>query len=155
MFVFLQHKHPRTFGQDKSITIFGKWPRGALRFVIPRLRQRADHRVALDNSFGYRRIHSPGNKYRLHARLNVLIRITDRVSRRSAARGHHMTVAAETKLHADLAGNRPHGAAGDAKNADLLFFPAVPQAIHLFGEFLRAAAGAQNYSDFALLVDRH
>ena len=66
-----------------------------------------------------------------------------------------MAVSAETKTHADFAGNRSHGSARNTKQADLFFLAAVPQAVHLLGKFLRSAAGAKNDSDLALLFNRH
>src|SRR3954462_4745651 len=42
VFVLFEDKHPRAFGKNKAIAIGGKWSRGALRLIIPRLCQRAN-----------------------------------------------------------------------------------------------------------------
>ena len=139
----------------EAIAVGGKRTRRALGIVVPRLGQRAQQRVALDDSRRDRRIHAAHQKHRQHARLDVLVGVADGIGRRSAARGHHVAVAAKAEAHADFAGDRAHGAAGDAEQADLLDVSAVPEPVLLFGKFLRAAAGAENHADLALFVHRH
>ena len=65
-----------------------------------------------------------------------------------------MAVAAKAKAHADFAGNGAHGAAGNAEQADLLDVSGMPEPVLFFGKFLRAAAGAEDHADFALLLHR-
>ncbi len=66
-----------------------------------------------------------------------------------------MTVAAKAEPHADFAGDRAHGAARNAEQADLLHVSGMPKPVLFFGELLRAAAGAEDYADFPFLVHRH
>ena len=139
----------------EAVAVGGKWTRRALRSVVPGLSERAQQRVAFDDARGDRRIHAAHQKHRQHARLNMLVGIADGVGRRSAARRHHVAVAAKSKAHADFAGQRSHSAAGNAEQADLFYVSAVPEAVLLLGKFLRAAAGSQNHADLALLLHRH
>src|SRR5690349_10293127 len=66
-----------------------------------------------------------------------------------------MTVSAEPEPHADFAWNRSHRTAGNAEDAALLFFPAVPELVLRFREFLRTPAGAEHNTDLPLLLYRH
>ena len=70
-------------------------------------------------------------------------------------RRDHVAVAAKSEAHADFAGKRSHGAAGNAEQADLLDVSAMPEPVLLLGKFLRAAARAQNHADLALFFHRH
>src|SRR5437879_9472468 len=99
--VIFENKHPRTFSDRKTIAISRERPRRALGSMIPRLCQRAQQRVSLDNSRRNRRVNAAHQKHRLHTGLNVLIGVANRVGRRSAARRYHVAVPAETKSHAE------------------------------------------------------
>ena len=101
------------------------------------------------------RIHATHQKHGQHAGLNMLVGVTDGVGGRSAARSHHVAVAAKSKTHADFAGQRSHGAAWNAEKADLLDVSAMPEPVLLFGKFLGAAPGPENHANLTLLLHRH
>ena len=123
--------------------------------MIPRLCQRAQQRVSLDDPRRNRGVNAAHQKHRLYAGLNVLISVANRVCRRSAARRNHVAVSAESETHADFARDRPHRSAGNAENADLFHVPAMPQPVLLFGKFLRAAARPENHANLAFFLHRH
>ena len=91
----------------------------------------------------------------MHSCLNVLVGIANGVGRRRAARRDHVAIAAKSEAHADFAGQRAHGAAGDAEQADLLDVSGVPEPVLLFGKFLSATARAEDHANLALLLHRH
>ena len=153
--VVFEDKHPGTFGDYESVAIGGKGARGALRRMIPGLGKGAQQRVALDDSGSDWRIYATDQKHGLHACLNVLIGVTEGVGGRSASGGDHVAVAAKAEAHADFAGNRAHGSAGNAEQAHLLDVSGMPEPVLFFGEFLGAAAGAEDHADFAFFVHRH
>src|SRR5262249_40590895 len=152
MLVFFEHKHPRSLGDHKAIAVGREWTRGALRLVVPRLCERPQQRIAFDDAGGDCRIYASNQKHRLHTGLNMLIGVADRISRRGTACGDYVAVSAKAKAHADFAGDRAHGPAGDTEQAGFLFLSRVPQPVLLFGKFLRAATRAENYSDLTLFL---
>src|SRR5215469_5955140 len=108
--------------------------------MIPRLRQSAQQRVPLDNSRGNGGINAADQKQRLYPSLDVLVCVADRIGRGSASCCDHVTVAAKTESHANLARNRSHCSTGNAEDADLLHLSAMPQPVLLFGKLLCATA---------------
>src|SRR5260370_32855191 len=99
--VILEHEHPGAFGQHKAVAVGRKWTRSPLRLVIPRLCQRANHGVALNDSFRNWRIHPACHKHRLHAGLNELIGVAENVSRVPITGMYQVGVAAVADSLAD------------------------------------------------------
>src|SRR5207247_10131952 len=73
MLVIFEDEHPGTFGDYKAVAVGGKRPRRALGSMIPRLCQRAQQRVSLDNSRRNRRADAAQQKHRLQATLKALM----------------------------------------------------------------------------------
>src|SRR4029077_4594870 len=153
--VVFEHEHPRAFGENEPVSVGGERTRSALWLIVPRLSERAQERVSLNDAGSNRCIHAARKKHGLHTGLNVLVGVADCFARRGAARGHYVAVAAAAEAHRDFARDRAHGAAGNAEQADLLDVSRVPKPVLLFGKFLRATARSQNHAYLALLVERH
>src|SRR5437660_10971753 len=79
MIVVLQHKHPRTLGENKPIAVSRKRSRCPLRLIVPRLCQGPDHGVTLHDSFRDGRVHAASDEHRLHTSLDVLIGVTESI----------------------------------------------------------------------------
>src|SRR5215469_15996682 len=155
MLIVFEHKHPRPFRENEAIAVGRKRPRGTLGLVVPGLRQRAHERIALDDSRCDRSVYPSNKKHRLNARLDMLVGEPKRVARRRTARRDHVAVSTETKAHGDFAGDRPHGSARNAEQADLLDMTGVPEPILLLRKLLRSPSGAENHTDLPLLFERH
>src|SRR5207302_3105538 len=155
MIVIFENEHPRALSQDKAIAVGGEWTRRTLGSMIPGLGERAQQRIAFDNSGRDGRIHTAHQEHRLHASLNVLVGVTDGVSGRGAAGSDYVAVPAKAEAHADFAGKRAHCAAGNAEDTDLLYVSAVPEPILFLGKFLRAAPGTEDHANLPFLVQRH
>src|SRR5215469_15909452 len=154
MLTGLEHKHPCALGNDEAIAIGGEGPRSALRIVVPRWRHDPHKREPLHDPVSNRHVYAADEHLRNQSCMNVSQGITNRVSRRGTAGGHHMAHSAKAKAHADFAGERPHRAAGDSEQTYLLDFAFIPEAILLFGELLSATARAKNHANGALLLHR-
>src|SRR5580700_9118628 len=113
--------------------------------MVPGLRERAQQSVAFDNAGSDWRIHAADQKHRLHAGLNVLIGVAECVRGGCTAGGDHMTVASKAEAHTDFAGDRAHGSARNAEEADLLDVSGMPEPVLFFGEFLCATACAKDH----------
>src|SRR5579862_6510038 len=77
MDVVLENEHPGTFGDHEAIAVGGKRARGAFRSTVPRLGERAQQGVTLDNAGSDWRIHAADQEHGLHSGLNVLIGVTE------------------------------------------------------------------------------
>ena len=100
------------------------------------------------------RVHAANQQHGQKAKLNLPQRIAKGIGRRSAAGGDDVAHAAQAEAHADFAGERAHGPAGNAEQAHVFHVAGEPQPHLLLGELLRAAARAQHHADLALLLQR-
>src|SRR5580658_3937742 len=153
--IVLDNEHPRALGDHKAVAVGGKRARGALRRLVPRLRQRPQKGVAFDDASGDWRVNSTHQKHRLHSRLNMLVGITKGIGGRSTTGGDHVAVPAKTEAHADLARNRAHSSAWNTEQADLLDVAGMPKPVLFFRELLRAATRPEDYADLAFFLHAH
>src|ERR1700731_3751767 len=115
--------------------------------MVPGLGRSAKRSLALDDPRGDRGIRAAGEEHRLNPGLDVLHGVADGVSRRCAPGCNDVAIAAEPKTHLDFARHRAHGPAGNAEQTDLLDVSGMPEAVLLFGEFLRPSARADDNAD--------
>src|SRR5262249_43358811 len=93
--------------------------------------------------------------HRHGSKTNLIERISQGVCGRGAVCRDNVAGTTKTKAHGDFAGERAHGAGGNAKETGLFFVAGMPKSVLLFGKFLRTTAGAENNTNAALLVWSH
>src|SRR6266496_331584 len=79
MIIVLEHKHPRTLGENEAIAVSRERSRRSLRLIVPRLGKCPNHCVTLYDSFRDRRVHTASDEHWLHPGLNMLIGIAESV----------------------------------------------------------------------------
>ena len=143
----LHHEHPRTLGQDEAVAIFGERTRGALRLVIAGVGHDPHHTKSGHHRLGDGRIGAPANHVVDDAQLQVAIRVTHRVRRRSAAGRDQMRETVKVVSHRDFRGDRADRAGGDGVDRCLPLGVVEPELVHPLAELHRPAARPQHDAD--------